>query len=324
MLSDFYNTKATGRLETACQEDLDPLIQRIEDQSRKIDTTVQAASERDPRLTSPETSLTYTEEEAVDQVEKNTDRMNADYARGRMHHKRVPRWVRTTGKISPYGEAIRLIVLLAFWLNVNWLRPWDDPLTSTLILVVVAAALIFTPRVDERSGEGWNARCEAVADGHTDAITENTRKFLINGAIAVLLCTVFIAGLVERALDVTDGDVPILMQALLVALCVTAGVAMPAVAWLAKAWDGSSWSRENDDLIAQLEDGLAEDQQWRAAARSTTISCEQDRLHINTEVAPSDLPGRGRGRRGGAAGVRMAAGPDRWPAVGATCTAGRE
>jgi hypothetical protein len=35
MLSDFYNTKATGRLETACQEDLDPLIQRIEDQSER-------------------------------------------------------------------------------------------------------------------------------------------------------------------------------------------------------------------------------------------------------------------------------------------------
>jgi hypothetical protein len=102
-----------------------------------------------------------------------------------------------------------------------------------------------------------------------------------------LLCTVFIAGLVERALDVTDDDVPILMQALLVALCVTAGVAMPAVAWLAKAWDGSSRSRENDDLIAQLEDGLAEDQQWWAAARSTNISCEQDELHINTEVAPA-------------------------------------
>ena len=49
---------------------------------------------------------------------------------------------------------------------------------------------------------------------------------------------------------------------------VMAGVAMPAFAWIAKPWDGSTQSRENDDLVEQLEAGLAEDQTLRSAARA--------------------------------------------------------
>lgn len=180
-----------------------------------------------------------------------------------------------------------MIVLLSYWLNVNWLRPWVDPLTFTLAVMIVAATLIFTPRVDERSGEGWNGRREAVADGQTESIKANTNRLVINGVIAAMLCVVFVAGLVERALAVTDDSVPQSMVVLLIALCVMAGLAMPAFAWIAKAWDGSSQSRENDELIDQLEDSRAEDQELRTEARTTNTACEQDEVHINTEVAPA-------------------------------------
>lgn len=54
-----------------------------------------------------------------------------------------------------------------------------------------------------------------------------------------------------------------------------------------KAWDGSSRSRENDDLIDQLEDGRAEDQQLRAEARAANIACDQEESHIDSGVAPA-------------------------------------
>ena len=139
-----------------------------------------------------------------------------------------------------------MIVLLSYWLNVNWLRPWEDPLTFTLAVMIVAATLIFTPRVDERSGEGWNGRREAVADGQRGHQGQH-QQARHQWVIAAMLCVVFVAGLVERALAVTDDSVPDSMLALLIALCVIAGLAMPAFAWIAKAWDGSSQSRENDE-----------------------------------------------------------------------------
>ena len=108
----------------------------------------------------------------------------------------------------PAASRLGLIVPPSYWLNVNWLRPWEDPLTFTLALVIVVATMIFTPRVNERSGEGWNGRREAIADGHTEAVTANTRKLATNGALAIALCAVFVGGLVERALAVVDDSVP--------------------------------------------------------------------------------------------------------------------
>ena len=103
----------------------------------------------------------------------------------------------------------------------------------------------------------------------------------------MVVCGAIVGGLVERALAVTDDSLPESMLALIIALCIIAGLAMPAIAFLAKAWDGSSHSRENDDLIEELEDGWAEDQGLRTEARALNIACEQGELHINTEVAPA-------------------------------------
>jgi hypothetical protein len=287
LLGAHYNHEAAEQVEKACAEELDPVIEKVEDMGTEIETTVRSVTDRDPKLTSSETGLVYTEPEAVTQVERNQAKINADLERGHTHHKRVPAWVRVLGKIMPYGEALGLVVLLTFFLNVEWTRPWADPLTWTLSVVVVLATLLFTPRMVERAAEGWNKRREAIAENQAEATQAATRKLLINGAIATVVSMAVVGGLVERALAVIDNSLPESMLALIIALCIIAGLAMPAVAFIAIAWDGSSLSRENDDLVEQLNDGLAEDQELRDQARSLDEACGQQQLRVNTEVAPA-------------------------------------
>jgi hypothetical protein len=287
LLGAHYNREAAEQVEKACTEELDPPIKKIEDMGTGIETTVRALTDRDPKLTSSETGLVYTEPEAVTQVERNQAKIDADVKRGQPHHKRVPAWVRVLGKIMPYGEALGLIVLLTFFLNVEWTRPWADPLTWTLSVVVVLATLLFTPRMVERAAEGWNKRREAIAENQAEAKQAATRKLLINGAIATVVSIAIVGGLVERALAVIDNSLPESMLVLIIALCIIAGLAMPAVAFIAIAWDGSSFSRENDDLVEQLNDGLAQDQELRDEAHSLDEACGQEQLRVNTDVAPA-------------------------------------
>ena len=114
LLGAHYNREATEQVEKACTEELDPPIRNIEDMGTEIETTVRALTDRDPKLTSSETGIVYTETEAVTQVERNQAKIDADVKRGQTHHKRVPAWVRVLGKIMPYGEALGLVVLLTF------------------------------------------------------------------------------------------------------------------------------------------------------------------------------------------------------------------
>jgi hypothetical protein len=287
LLGAHYNREAAEQVEKACTEQLDPPIRNIEDMGTEIETTVRSLTGRDPKLTSSETGIVYTETEAVTQVQRNQAKIDTDVKRGQTYHKRVPAWVRVLGKIMPYGETLGLIVLLTFFLNVEWTRPLADPLTWTLSVVVVLATLLFTPRVVERAAEGWNKRREAIAENQAEAKQAATRKLLINGAIATVVSIAIVAGLVERALAAIDNSLPESMLVLIIALCIIAGLAMPAIAFIAIAWDGSSLSRENDDLVQQLNDGLAEDQELRDKARSLDEACGQEELRVNTDVAPA-------------------------------------
>jgi hypothetical protein len=289
LLCAHYDQEATERLEQVCADDLDPAIRNVEGMGTEIETLFRDLIDRDPKLTSSETGLVYTEVDAVTQVERSQTKINADVRRGRSHHKRVPTWVRVLGKIMPYGEGLGLVVLLTFWLNVEWTRPLVDPLTWTLALVVVLATLLFIPRVVERAAEGWNKRREAIAENQADARRAATRRLLSNGGIALVVSLAIVTGLIERALAVIDNTIPQSMLVLIMALCIIAGLAMPAVSFIAIAWDGSSYSRENDDLIDQLDAGQAEDQDLRSKARSLDDACSQEETRINTEVAPAIL-----------------------------------
>lgn len=289
LLGTHYNDEAAEQLERACVEQIDAPVREIEDLGVEIDSTVQQLAERDAKVTSPETGSVYTEAEAVTRVERNQAKIEADVERGQAHHRRVPRWFRWLGKGSPYGEALGLIVFLTFVLNVEWTNPIADPLTWTLSIVVVLATLLFTPRVVERAGDGWNKRREAIAERQLEAARRATRRLAVNGVIATVVSLVIVAGLVERALAVTDDSLTESMLALIIALCVIAGLAMPAIAFLAVAWDGSSISRENEGLVKQLDAGLAEDQGLRNEARSLDQTCAQKELHVGTELAPAAL-----------------------------------
>jgi hypothetical protein len=289
LLCAHYEQEVAERLEPVCGDDLDPAIQDIEDIGTEIETLFRELTDRDPRLTSSETGSVYTESGAVTQVERSQAKINSDIRRGRSHHKRVPAWVRVLGKIMPYGEGLGLVVLLTFWLNVEWTRPLVDPLTWTLALVVVLATLLFIPRVVERAAEGWNKRREAIAENQAEAKQAAIRRLFSNGVIALVVSLAIVTGLIERALAVIDSTIPQSMLVLIMALCIIAGLAMPAVSFIAIAWDGSSCSRENDDLIDQLDAGRAEDQDLRSKARSLADTCHQEETHINTELAPAIL-----------------------------------
>lgn len=90
-----------------------------------------------------------------------------------------------------------------------------------------------TARFVDGAAEGWNQRREAIADAHPEPEETATRQLISNGAIATAI-------------------------ALLIGLARIAGLAVPGIAFMAKAWDGSSHSREHDDLIDQLNSCLTE------------------------------------------------------------------
>jgi hypothetical protein len=287
LLVGHYAGEAAELVGQACERNLDPELQKIEDMGAEIETTVAMVSNRDTKLISSETGIVYTETAAVTQVEQNQYKVIDDVKRGRAHHKRVPAWLRALGKLMPYGETLGLVVLLTFFLNVEWTQPWADPLTWTVAVVVVLATLLFTPRVVERAAEGWNKRREAVAQNQEDAQKKATRKLATNGIIAWVVSLALVAGLVERALAVADDSMPESMLILIISLCVIAGLAMPAIAFIAVAWDGSTISRETENLVKQLGEGLAEDQNLRGTATALDQACGQVEFHLSTHLVPT-------------------------------------
>ena len=253
-----YSPEVQEQIEAQSKHRIDPPLKTAEKQVNQIRENRQALQDEPPKVTSPESGIQYTEQQATDLVHELDAAIHNDKLNGKRHHKRVDEKVRWLAKFLPYLEALGLALFVAIALNVNFLDPLDNLMGWTLAGVLVFVVLFVQPRYVNRSAEAYNHYREAVADQQSFPAEAAAKQTWTNGAIAAGFATFITGALVERFLAVnavTDN----LVVGLMISLCILAGYGMPVGAWLAIAWDGSSKSRERDHLASHLDESLARD-----------------------------------------------------------------
>lgn len=281
-----YSPAVREQLEKITKRRVDPTLNNIEGRINQITTNRQALQERDPKITSPETGIQYPERAAVVRVRELDEKINADENDGLRHHRRVARWVRIAGRIMPYLEAVGLALFAATALNVDFFDPFDNPFGWSLAVVIVVVVLYAQPRFVHASAEAWNHRREANADRQSGAAEQATKRVTTNTLIAAAFALFVTGALVERFVSVNFSSDPAIIS-LMIGLSVLAGIGMPALAWIATAWDGSSQSRERDHLAAELDHGLDEDTGLRAAANLLHEQNQADTATLTEHTIPA-------------------------------------
>lgn len=281
-----YSPAIREQLEKITRHRIDRVLNTVEGRINQITTNRQALQERDPKIASPETGIQYSERDAVDRVRELDEKIDADETDGLRHHRRVARWVRIAGRIMPYLEAVGLSLFAATALNVDFFDPLDNPFGWTLAVVIVVVVLYAQPRFVHASAEAWNHRREAIADRQSGAAEQATKRVITNTLTAGAFALFVTGALVERFLATNFTSDPAIIT-LMIGLSILAGIGMPALAWIATAWDGSSQSRERDHLAAELDHGLAEDTGLRGAANLLHEQNQADATTLTEHTIPA-------------------------------------
>ena len=200
----------------------------------------------------------YAPSTAVRRVRRLDAVIDADERLGRFHHRRTSRWWR---RLAPFGQVVETAGFLWFcdmWLDVPFLRPQDDIGGWTLAVAVVAATVWLQNRFVHLAADAHNAARQAFAENHRHAAEQlRRRRTLTLAASASTVTAALASGMALRGfVTLSDAGRPTLVYML--ALAVLAGYAMPTIAYLARALDGSSLSRERDELVEELDERLAE------------------------------------------------------------------
>lgn len=283
-----YQPAVLKQLEADARRQIDPVLAKIDDRCHTITANGQELEQRDPKLTSPETGIQYSEAEAVDQVHALDAKIAADEDHGLRHHRRVARWLRWIGKFIPYVEAIGMILFAASALNVDFFDPLENPLGWSVAVVIVGVVLFAQPRFVEKSATAFNHRREAIADHQSAAAEAATKSMTVNIVLTAVFASFVTGGLVERFLAVNFTTDPIVIT-LMVGLCLLAGIGMPLLAWYSIAFDGSRHSRERDHLAAELDRGLEVDTGLRAGAALLYEQNQADAVTLAEHTVPSIL-----------------------------------
>lgn len=257
-LVNSHSSEVQRQVEAQCKRRIDPLLKDSEDRVNQIRINRQSLQEEPSKVTSPESGIQYTEQQASDRVHDLDRDISRDENNGKRHHRRVNPTIRSLAKLLPYAEALGLALFVALALNVNFLDPLDNLMGWSLAAVLVFVVLFVQPRYVNRSAEAYNHYREAVADQQSFPAEAAAKRAWTNGAIAAGFATFITGALVERflAINAVTDD---LVVGLMICLCILAGFGMPIGAWLAIAWDGSRKSRERDHLAEQLDESLARD-----------------------------------------------------------------
>jgi hypothetical protein len=155
----------------------------------------------------------------------------------------------------PWVEAVGFLTFIDFYLNVPLLQPWQDWLGWSFAATVVVVIIL---------GQTWLVRHAARSHNHArEAYADNNRleaeqgftvrdRFIGGTAVTAAVIT---SGMIWRG-TAALGDAGIGTTAMMVFVATVTGLLMPTLAYLGKALDGSTVSREHDSLTSQLDDDL--------------------------------------------------------------------
>jgi len=256
---------AEATLRSGLEKRAGPLLDDVTDELDAADEAIGQASEDRGVLVAREGGGTYGPDAARRERDRLTAHIKADEAVGIGVHRRHRGLLRLAAALAPYLEVAATLTWLAALWNVNVLRP-DKPLVfvTTIVITLVCAATVAVAA--RQAGLAHNQARELAAEGSFAAAEPMTTRRNAMAVITGLLGVVLTAALLIRAIEALD--VPDRMWwnlAVVAALCVVTGMAMPGVAYLFHAIDGSSVSRLRDELA-----------RWRVDIEDD----QADRLHL--------------------------------------------
>lgn len=236
-------------------------------------------------IASTESNIRYSGSAAVERAEQNSQKIEQDRGEGAHHHDRTPAWLRAVGRVAPFGEALGLTVFGAYTLNVDVLRPLLDLAGWTFVIVMVLVLTILQAVTVDHAAASHNHAREEKHEGHSAEAETARARSIAWGAAAATTAVVITGAMIQRVISVSSG-MDATTTALVIALAMATGLGMPALAYWAKAVDGSKVSRERDGLADDLDEDLDEDLALRAAIQQQFDEAET----IDERIVNDTLP----------------------------------
>lgn len=286
-LAGLYTAEASELAENLAAAQIDPILDGMEATLDTIGAALTELETSSTKITTTESNLTLNPSEAVDRFDENQAQIDYDTGDGLRHHTRTPGWLRTLGKWAPFGEAVGLMAFITASLNINWADPLGDLIVWSLAAVIVVVLTGGQAILLNRWATAENERRQARAEH--DAVNEEaaTARIKVPRAGTIAATTLITLALLERAWTVTDqNQAEITVRVLLMLLALGAGVGLPVLSFIARSGDGSTQSRENDELSVQLDVDHARHQALADSIPALLRSYHRERKHLEEYIVP--------------------------------------
>lgn len=250
--------EASTLLAALLSSEADPVLDGMQLELQVIAANLDAVEAMPNPIAGLETGTTYTGAEAPDVHDEFSQEIRADILQdGKGIHARTPRALKVAGKWAPWIEGGGFLAFMVFYLNVPLLAPWQDWLGWTLAVTVVVYIILGQTWMVDLAGKNHNRAREGESKGNRHEAAGargNRNRYLVGAGLAATAIT---SGLVLRGLASLGSADPAVTY-VLVFLAVVTGLLMPCLSFLAVALDGSTISRERDQLAVDGEDDYKE------------------------------------------------------------------
>lgn len=251
-LANPHIREAEGVLDDRLAKEVDPRLDALDQQVEAIKLLLDERREYPSDVSTVESEKRLSAADATALHGRHGDKVDRDRAEGAHHHNRPPGWVRRAGQWAPFGEAAGLMTFGSYVMNVDWLRPWDDPLGFTFALVIVLVLTGLQAWTVHHAATAHNQMREAEFEGQNHVAEDRRRARNLYGAAAGVLALGITGAMVERGLTAASGLEPA-DTVLIVVLALLTGLGLPVLAFFATAFDGSKVSREMHGLAEDLD-----------------------------------------------------------------------
>lgn len=242
-------------LTSRLKREADPALDMAHGLMEDVMADLYNITEHTPPITAPESGINYSTAAAADRVGEHDEKIDWDALAGRDYHHRAPVLLKRLATWTPWLEAAGFLTFVTYYLNVPLIEPWQDWLGWSFAVVVVAVIILGQTLLVRHASKSHNQAREDQVEGRhheTDRGIKKRNWYLGLTGVTVLAVA---GGMIWRgiaALGHTDLGTTVVM---IFAAALT-GLLLPTVAYLGFALDGSTVSRERDDLAAQLDEDL--------------------------------------------------------------------
>lgn len=233
-----------------------------------------------------ETNTTHGLEESVRIARADDDKITAESDQGLDHHARSPQWLKVQGLAAPWVESVGFLFFVSYYINVNLLDPWADPLGWTFTMAVVVIIIIGQRWLVDHAARAHNLLREQLAEGQRSEAVKSERNrgwYLAEASVTAAAIT---GGMIQRGLASVGEDAGIWVTVIMTVLATTVGLLLPTLAYLAQALDGSKVARRRDALAADLDDHKAGVEDDIAAAKQLLDVAAETQRELEEQMFP--------------------------------------